>query len=112
MKILRKFEQWLSAQYRKQERALFDRGVRHAQLKLKQAQEQVELAPAKLALEVEGHYDEFAMGVRHALKDYEASLNPIPEIPITLGGAGDAGKFMLKQNEILLSYGKNKVERS
>lgn len=71
MKILRKFEQWLSAQYRKQERAFFERGVRHAQLKLKQAQEQLELAPAKLALEVEGHYDEFAMGVRHALADHK-----------------------------------------
>lgn len=112
MRIFNIIEQWLIAQKRKQEMALFDRGVSHAQTKLKQAREQLDLAPAKLALEVEGHYDEFAMGVRHALKDYEASLNPMPNIPITFGNEGDVGKFLLKENEILLSNGKRKVERS
>ena len=60
MRVINIIEQWLIAQKRKQEMALFDRGVSHAQTKLKQDREQLDLAPAKLALEVEGHYDEFA----------------------------------------------------
>lgn len=113
MRIINIIEQWLIAQKRKQEMALFDRGVSHAQTKLKQAREQLDLAPAKLALEVEGHYDEFAMGVRHALKDYQATLAPAVYVnPVTTDLITGLKNFYLKDKKAEFEDDGGEVERS
>lgn len=113
MRIFNIIEQWLIAQKRKQEMALFDRGVSHAQIKLKQAKEQLDLAPAKLALEVEGHYDEFAMGVRHALKDYQKTFEPGVFInPVTLDTIHGFKNYYLKDKNTSFEDDGGDVERS
>lgn len=78
MNLIEKYEKWLQAKRRKQQLDLFNRGVNHVHNIIKQRQEAIqeaqlllELTPAELQLENLGKYDEFAMGVREALKELD-----------------------------------------